>query len=383
MDKIKVALILYTHGLQYDDRIRKEMQSIMKCHPKVEFIIFAIQPQNKADEGITDYGVPYHVPYLKSRDKYASATKRLVKAYDFYRTVKPKLKGFDAIWCADIETFMFPLLLSSKRNIIWDLHELPARFMGSFVLKMLFHFLERKCRLFYHANQNRIDHLTEMGLIRLPSKHHAIRNYPEGNLYIKQIDPDDTFNRFEKWLGNSKCVYIQGVSIEGRRAVESVSAILETPDLRAVVVGGYSPKSLASVRNKYGGEVDRRIFFTGKIPQIRTGLYISKCILGLVFYQENCPNNSLCEPNRMFQTIMMGLPVVVGCNKPMKEIVEKYGFGVALPDDGGNIQHIVNGINAVCGNYDEYRNNIIYHRPNICWEKQEQMLGSTFIKAIK
>ena len=53
MDKnrqYKIALVLYTQGIDYDDRIRKEMLSIMKLYPNVSFKIFAVEPKNREEE---------------------------------------------------------------------------------------------------------------------------------------------------------------------------------------------------------------------------------------------------------------------------------------------------------------------------------------------
>lgn len=127
MDKNKhynIALVLYTHGLDYDDRIRKEILSIKSLYSNVDFKIFAVEPKNREEEGITSYGVRYRIPYLKSREKYASGTHTVQKAWDFYKAIKKDLKVFDAVWCADPETFIFVLMLHDK-PITWDLHELP------------------------------------------------------------------------------------------------------------------------------------------------------------------------------------------------------------------------------------------------------------------
>lgn len=45
-EKLKVALILYTQGLQYDDRIRKEIMTLSRLN-NIEFEIFALVPQNR------------------------------------------------------------------------------------------------------------------------------------------------------------------------------------------------------------------------------------------------------------------------------------------------------------------------------------------------
>lgn len=383
MGTTKVALILYTSGLQYDDRIRKEILSLCKFDKNLEFEIFAVVPQNVEEHGITDYGVKYHILHLKSRDKYASASHGLAKAFDFYKTLRKQLRNFDVIWCADIETFMFPLLLSPKKPIIWDLHELPARFMSNPIMKMVFKYLERKCRLFYHANQSRIDYLLANNVIKDKSKHIAIRNYPEIDIASKEVEPDEMFNSFCAWLGDSKCAYVQGISGEIRRGVETISAVMSVHDLRAVVVGRCSDKTMNTLRAKYGSQLESRIYFVGKVPQKLTKLYMSKCCISLVFYQMCSANNILCEPNRLFQSLMMGLPVVVGCNKPMSELVEKYSWGIALDNDGENVESITKAINDIQSQYEDYKSRLVGVENIISWETQESLLFDTFSKVIK
>ena len=385
MDKIRVAMVLYTQGLQYDDRIRKEILSIQKINPHISFEIYAIIPENVEQHGVTDYGVPFHILCLKSREKYGSSSNLFYKAYDFYKTVEPQIKDFDVVWCADIETTLFPLLLKRNRPIIWDLHEIPKPFLRNWLLKRFFNYLEHKCSLLYHANQPRIDYLLSEGVLKKRDKNIAIRNYPEADLCSISVEPDEMFHKFCNWLQDAECVYIQGITGPDRRAVESVSSVMEaSPDLRAVVVGNYTQETLTQLQDKYGEEtLNKRIFFTGQVPQKLTKLYIGKCKIGLVFYRTNSVNNTLCEPNRLFQTLMMGLPVVVGCNPPMSSLVKEYNFGIALDNDGCDIDSIVGAIHTIFDRYDYFVGNIRKYRDQLTWESQEQLLSDTFIKAIE
>ena len=59
MDKErKIALVIKTEGLEYDDRVRKEILTVEKIYPNVKFKIFAMLPGNKEREGVTEYGTP-------------------------------------------------------------------------------------------------------------------------------------------------------------------------------------------------------------------------------------------------------------------------------------------------------------------------------------
>ena len=364
----KIALVLYTRGIDYDDRIRKEMLSIMKLYPNVSFKIFAVESKNREEEGVSSYGVPYRIPYLKTRDKYASASHTMAKAWDFYKTIKNDLKDFDAIWCADPETFIFVLMLHGK-PLAWDLHELPLRFMHNPLLKALFRFTERKVNVMIHANEPRLKHLESLGMITHPEKQFFLRNYPDFN----EIDSeyDEIYQNFEKWVGNDKCVYLQGLMDVKRADIESLESVLAFPELKGVVVGRILPERMKAFEEKFGKEeLDKRIFFTGQIKQLKTPQYMKKCAFSLVFYKNSSANNWYCEPNRMFQNVINGNPVIVGNNPPMKDFVMNGGFGVVVDTDGSDVEKIKVGIRLLLENYDTYKSNVT---ANDCgmWNSQD------------
>lgn len=378
MDKTKsykIALVLYTQGIDYDDRIRKEMLSIMGMYPNVEFKIFAVEPNNREESGISSYGVPYRIPYLKSREKYASGTHTLQKAWDFYKTIKKDLKDFDAIWCADPETFIFVLMLHGK-PIAWDLHELPLAFMGNPFARAFFRYLERKCNVMVHANEPRLKYLEKIGMVKHPEKQFVLRNYPQFNEI--DSDYDTTYDDFVKWLGNDKCAYLQGIVSSSRADTESIEAVLAVPNLKAVVVGGIQPERMEFFKQRFGEEIlAKRVYFTGRVKQLKTPQYIRKCCIALVFYKRTSPNNWYCEPNRLFQNVINGNPVVVGNNPPMKEFVEANHFGVSVDTDGSDVKKIIEGIKSVLTDIDSYKNMRV---DNALWNNQESVLSEIMSK---
>lgn len=368
----KIALVLYTQGLDYDDRIRKEILTIQELYPNVSFKIFAVEPKNKEKEGVTSYGVPYRIPYLKTRDKYPSASHSLAKALDFYKSIKKDIRSFDALWCADVETFPF-VLLTKGMPILWDHHELPERFIRSFYLKLLYKRLERRCKVVLHANKPRLDYLNELGLVSNIKKHFVLRNYPDFN----EIDSeyDETYHRFIQWLGDSKCVYLQGLMGEKRADVESIGAVLAVSELKAVVVGKVSDNRMRVFEEQFGKDVlEERVFFTGQQKQLKTPQYIRKCLMSLVFYKNTSMNNWYCEPNRLFQNIINGNPVIVGNNPPMKELVEQYGVGVCANTDGRDQCMITNAIHKTLASLDVIKKNIETNKNQWLWGSQNNTI---------
>lgn len=157
---------------------------------------------------------------------------------------------------------------------------------------------------------------------------------------------------------------------------ESVEAVLSVDGLKAVVVGGTRPELMGILRRSYSkDELTARVFFTGKVKQIKTPQYIRQCFMSLVFYKNTSPNNWYCEPNRLFQNLINGNPVVVGNNPPMKELVSKYDIGVVADTDGSDMTAIRAGIHTLCDNYSTYKQNLIRIKDSLLWSKQDSILG--------
>lgn len=368
--KYKIALVLYTQGIDYDDRIRKEMLSIKGMYTNVEFKIFAVEPKNREESGVCSYGVRYRIPYLRTRDKYPSGTHTLQKAWDFYKTIQNDLKEYDAVWCADPETFIFVLMIHGK-PIVWDLHELPLAFMGNPIMRLLFKYLERRCKVMIHANEPRLKYLVQLGMVKQPEKQFVLRNYPQFNEIDEEYDA--LYYDFLKWLGDDKCVYLQGIVSESRADVESIQAVMAMPNLKAVVVGSIKKERMEVFKQLFGENVlKERVFFTGRVKQLKTPQYIKKCCVALIFYKNTSPNNWYCEPNRLFQNIINGNPVVVGNNPPMKDLVESNHFGVCVDTDGTDTKKIAAGLKYVIDNMNEYRN---FNVNELMWGSQDDTIS--------
>lgn len=365
----KIAMILHTNGIEYDDRIRKEVLTVINLYPDIKFKIFAIL-DNKMDEHgefVSDYGVEYYIPLLKTRQKYKQGTHIYQKAWDFYKTVNPLLKDFDAIWCADIDPVFF-IAMSHKRKV-WDLHEIPQIFLKNHLTKCFLKYLMRKCNVIVHANSQRIHYIDDVGALSNKNSQYVIRNYP--NFNEEDVHTDETFERFKKWLGQDKCVYLQGATGPKRCDIESIQGIMAIPNLKVVVVGLFNENLKSKLKKQFGEDFEKRVFFTGLVKQQMTPHYIKACNASLVLYREDRANNKYCEPNRMYQSIINECPVVVGCNPPMKELVEQYNYGVVLPTDGSNINDITEGLKEVFANRESIVENIKKNKHHILWNSQD------------
>lgn len=369
---VKIAVLRKTPNLENDDRLRKEYASLKRLFPGIKVKVFAMLKDNLEYESETSYGLPFRSVRLKSRDEMSRGSHLIKKSWDYYKAIRKDLKEYDIIWNSGDEPTPALLFIRNK-TLFWDLRELPMFLLGSSWKRMALKYIFNKCTVMIHANQYRIDYLKQQGLIKDEKKHYVVRNFPEFSAIDSEYDA--RYYEVKEWIGNRTCVYLQGLSNDSRASYESLSAVLNTPDICAIVLGTVSEKAKQQVNDKYGEDVvTERICYAGNFKVLKVPQYLALCHLSLVFYRNTSPNNYYCEANRLYQAIDAGLPVVVGSNPSMKYIVEDLGVGVSVETDGEDIALIEKGIKAVLDNRDVYVDNIKRLNNEIKWESQEPTL---------
>ncbi len=361
--KTKIAFVVRTVGLEYDDRIRKECLTLIEQN--VELFIYVNFSDNRVEEGVTSYGVPYLSFKLVTRDKLPSGRFLFIKAAEFYLRVFRNLKNYDVTWAHEEYTFIFPLL-AKKGKCVWDLHEIPFRFERKFMSRV-FQYIESKSKKIIHANKNRVEYLKKNKIIRKPEKHVFINNFPDSN-FRTSTKQDLGYEDFIKWLGNEKYVYLQGLSVPKRHPINTLESILNTSDLKAVVIGEFDANAYSHLLNKYGKELEKRIYFIGMVEQLAITNYLRNAQFSIILYDISTANNLYCEPNRLYQSIIMNVPVLVGCNPPMKGLVERYHFGVALESDGSNVVELISAVKTLSNNRNTYLESLEKFSNKVIWQ---------------
>ena len=367
--KKKIAVIVYTRGLNYDDRIRKEITALTSSNKFIEIKIFAVVDQNKEDSGNTFYGIPYYTPYLKTRESLPSGRFLLLKAFEFYFKIRKKLRNYDIIWCADDQPFLFLLLIRNK-TFIWDLHEIPDFFLKNKFTIRLFKHIEKKCAVVIHANPFRFNYLVQKGIISDRNKHLCIRNHPDENFVTSNLIPE-TYTKIKEWLNDHQYVNLQEISSESRYPYNTLASILRSTDLK-IIVAGHKLNTILKEKflSEFGNLFNDRVYFTGLLEQLSTPAIIKNAYFSMVFYQTNTPNERFCEANRFYQPLVFGVPVITGVNEPLKEIVNKYQCGISIESDGSNQEDIIKALKALILDYNKYKINAISVKGKFIWNNE-------------
>ena len=357
-----IAVVVKSAGIEYDDRVRKVSLALSR-HFYVK--IFIVQDDNSECEGKTSYGIDYESIKLKLRDRLPQAKFLVLKTLEYYFKVVKRIKGFDYYWYNEEKTFLFPLLAPSNQIFVWDQHEIPMLFCHGFKRK-LFNMIEKKCRLMFHANPQRIDYLMSIGLLKEPQKHRFIHNYPDKECVMSSLLPP-CYEEFKAWLNNSEYVYLQGLNSSKRKPFNSVCAVLDNTDFKVFVAGYFEEGEKRRLLEKYPA-LTERVFFAGLVPQLTIPSILREAKFTIVLYETATPNNKYCEANRMYQAMAMGVPLIVGENPSMADVVHGT-YGIALKSDGSELSELNQAVKDITRNLNHYRNNCLAHSNDYLWSQ--------------
>lgn len=359
----KIAFILRTRSLKSDDRLLKEIKS---CTPQYDAIsVYALTNDNEDKTYPLADKVMVHELALRTRNMKTSPLVDLMRSAEFYLKLRKRLKAYDTVWCCDEETFIF-LLMVKNRMKVWDLHELPIKIYSKPFGKKLLSMLERKSDLIVHANDYRKDYLLEESLFQQGKKHTALRNYPDGQPFV-DYEPDQAFAEWEAEY--PKYCYLQGINQAERFPLNSVKAILENEQLGLVIVGSVH-ESVKAYMKTLDAASHKRLYLTGFINQADIPRYVQNAYCSIILYAPESPNTLYCEPNRLFYAIKYGVPIVVGKNPPMKDIIDKHGNGIVLGDYGEAMEPIGRAISDLTQN-EAFRTKAKEIKDTYLWENQK------------
>ncbi|MDI3542910.1 MAG: hypothetical protein PWP57_513 [Candidatus Atribacteria bacterium] len=176
--------------------------------------------------------------------------------------------------------------------------------------------------------------------------------------------PEDIYKRSElverKPADNDYFVYV-GVLHSDRGLPQIVEA---TSALGAkLVLAGFGP--LESYCREAADTIPG-IQFLGQIPYERTLVIEANAVAIIALYDPKLSNNRLAAPNKLYEAMMLGCPLITSRETLVGELVEKERIGVAVTY--GDVQELSQAMNYIRSNPEEREE--MGHRARLLYETQ-------------
>lgn len=179
---------------------------------------------------------------------------------------------------------------------------------------------------------------------------------------------------------SARVLLLQGGLSAGRNLEALVEAMRHVRDRSVVLVilgNGALAKTLAGIVEASG--LRGRVFFHPAVPQKDLLQLTAAADAGVIPYQATCLNNYYCTPNKLFEFIAAGLPILASDLPEIRKMVE--GRGIGMVGDMSTPEAFAGLIDSFFGDparFSTWAEKVLLARHAVCWEVEARTLLSIY-----
>ncbi|SDJ09742.1 glycosyltransferase [Billgrantia gudaonensis] len=357
-----------------DSRVLKTSKTLASHGHEVQVVALHETglPENEKDGSIRIHRIS-----LVTRNWSKNRVVQAIKFIEFLIRFIINYRRADVLHCNDLNALIIGALCKATRpaiSIVYDSHEyaINDKPNQSLCSKKFKYFLERF--LIFYADQviTVSDSIAEeYARIYKITKPSLVLNCPK---YREQ--PKCNFFREELGLRSDQTIFLyQGGLSKGR----GIELILEAftglgSDKNVLVCMGYGPLEILIQRR---AKESNTIFFYPAVAPDAILNFTSSADYGISFIEDSCLSYRYCLPNKLFEYLMSGLPVLTSNLYEMKRLVEKEGVGVVA--ESNTVEGFRKAVmDSLSQDYSSVQENVFEARKKYCWEEQEKIIKEIY-----
>lgn len=299
--------------------------------------------------------------------------------YSWIKVLNVARSEFDVVHCHDLNTLQFgcfiKLIKGGHVKLIYDAHEYETQRNGLTGLKSIYvkikeRFLIKFCDRVITVSDTIAEEYKRLYEIHKPA---VIFNCPV--LKSKELIKKDLFREKFNVSKDQRILLYQGYLSPGRGIEVLLDSFdqLNREDLVLIFLGEGILKNLISKHSKFNVQIFCHPFVSGdKLLE-----YTSSANFGISFIEDISLSDRYCLPNKLFEYIAAGLPVLGSGLPDLKKFISDNDIGVTTKTN--DIYGLVQAIDQLLEmNLDELQENIKKTRLKYNWQTQENVLIDTY-----
>lgn len=357
-----------------DSRVLKTSKSLINMGFDVKVI--AMHSHNlKINETVE--GVQVDRIHLVSRQWPKNSLIQILKFIEFIYKVVTRYRDVQIMHCNDLNGLLVGVICKitkPKLLLIYDSHEFAINDKPhQHKISIFFHYILEKILIKFPKHVINVSEsiANEYERIYKIKKPFLILNCPN---YRKQEKRNIFRNTFE--IEEDKKIFLyQGALSIGRGIEILLKAFAESPSQDSVIVFmGYG--SLQQLVENYATKY-KNIFFHPAVSYNVLLDYTSSADYGISFGEDCCLSYRYSLPNKMFEYVMAGIPVLTSNLVEMRRFVENEGVGISA--ENNTIEGFRCAISEILKiNYKNLSINVLEAQKKYCWEVQEDVLRKVY-----
>jgi glycosyltransferase involved in cell wall biosynthesis len=244
--------------------------------------------------------------------------------------------------------------------------ELPA-LLNRPVLKKIFRIFEqyfiKRVDAVFTTGEMDSEYIEKLFEIKRP---YLLRNLP---LFTDDLTPINYYRKY-KIPETAKVILYQGIIVLGRGIETCFKALKKNNNLILVLLGGGEDyEHYKSLSQNMG--INNRVIFAGKITQDELLNYTAGAFAGLSLIDDISINNKYALPNKLFEYVMSGVPVIASDLVQMKKIIKEYNIGEVITEsDEDELIDVINKWESNPDYYNALKENCRIACRTLNWENE-------------
>ena len=368
------VVIIRSNPINPDSRVEKEALSLAESGFKVQILCWDRDSNHKEERSYLSIGgINIPITRLGYKSSYGEGLKNIIPYLKFQfamrRWLKNKADTIDIVHACDFDTafFSYKLVLRMKKKLVFDIFDFicgkPKNILQKYVKKS-------QLKIINHADATII--CTEMRQKQIegsnPKKLIVIHNSPSN----KQLDHN--INVFDRDGELPRVCYV-GILQDGRLLREIGEYFSLNSDVEFHVGGfGYLESYFDDLSKKHDN-----IKYYGRLPYSKTlELEYNSDIL-LAIYDPSVENNVFAAPNKFYESLFLGKPIIMVKNTGMSEVVYNNKIGTLIDF---SLKGFELGMNDLLSRKDEWKSMSIkakkLYEEEYNWEIMKERLCSLY-----
>lgn len=371
-NRLDKVCIIRSNPVRPDSRVEKEAWSLKQAGYDVQILAWdRATDERETKDFISVAGTEIPITRLGHKASYGEGFKNIKAYISFQLHMRKWLKrnDFDVIHACDFDTAFFSqgIARRKRKKFVFDIFDFlfgnPRNFMQKCVKKAQLEIINRADATII-CTEERKKQISGSN----PKKLAVIHNTP----FLAQVSNTS----FEiKETDKIKIAYV-GI-LQDYRLLKEIAEAISTSDYLELHIGGFGKYE------KYFTELSEQfdnIHFYGRLPYEKALSLEKNCDIMLAVYDPSIENHRFAAPNKFYESLMLGKPVVMVRNTGMSQVVEDNEVGVLIDysKDG-----FADGIQRLIAQKEKWHDMgermKAIHQQNYCWEEMENRLIDLYI----
>lgn len=322
---MKKVLFLRSNPVNPDSRVEKEVECLFSEGYTVDIFCWdrgQNYPLRKDKIIIGEYECTIYRVGIKS--VYGSGFRKnlfpLLKfQFKIFKFIKSNGYKYDIVHACDFDTACTAFMFAKNKAFIYDIFDF---YIDSFNVPGLLRWIIESMDYYVINNANAV-------IICSEKRRQQIKKNKQDKIFVIHNTPNKSMlnfnNTFKKNSEKIRVCYV-GILNDGRMIRELLDFMVVHKNFE-LHIGGFG--KLENLIKSYSDNNDNIIFY-GRLEYKETIKLEQSCDLMTAIYDPNIPNHIFAAPNKFYEALLLGKPLIMVKGTGFSEVVEEYNIGEVI-----------------------------------------------------